>query len=86
MKVGLNSKIKRAIDKRLNCFMASKKENFKLNLIQIEIKNTVSVLFLSHQFKDWTNLILPLKVIINRRNSKRSSDLTQRLKEQLTRG
>ncbi len=37
MKVGLNSKIKRAIDKKLISFMASQNENFKLNLIQIDL-------------------------------------------------
>ena len=47
---------------------------------------TASVLILQHQFKVWTNFILPWKGIINPSNSKKRSDLSQRLKEQKTRG
>ncbi len=35
-----------------------------------------------HQFKVWTNFILPLKIIVNPSNSKIRSDLSQKLKEQ----
>jgi len=54
--------------------------NYKLNLIQIEIKNTASVLLMTIQFKYWTNLIPLQKTIIIPSKSKRRSDLTQRLK------